>query len=113
MADAFKRLLMRAFGRPQGILGRIGGFIMARTNREIAARLVEVLDIQPIDTVLEVGFGPGVAIELIAAKLSSGTVAGIDCSEEMMDEASARNAALVESGRVALHVGSAEAMPFN
>jgi ubiquinone/menaquinone biosynthesis C-methylase UbiE len=104
---------MRAFGRPQGILGRIGGVIMARSNREIAARLVEVLDIQPIDRVLEVGFGPGVAIELIAAKLSSGKVTGIDCSEEMMDQAKTRNATSVESGRVELRLGSVEGMPFN
>jgi len=104
---------MRAFGRPQGILGRMGGAIMARTNREIASRVVELLDVQPGDRVLEVGFGPGMAIQLIAAKLSSGKVTGIDRSEEMVKQAMARNAAGVESGRVELRLGSVEAMPFN
>src|SRR5215831_19130451 len=106
-------ILMRAFGRPQGILGRMGGAIMARTNREIASRVVELLDVQPGDRVLEVGFGPGMAIQLIAAKLSSGKVTGIDRSEEMVKQAMARNAAGVESGRVELRLGSVEAMPFN
>jgi ubiquinone/menaquinone biosynthesis C-methylase UbiE len=77
-----KSILMRAFGRPHGILGRASGVIMARSNREIAARVIEVLDVQPNDRVLEVGFGPGVAIELVAAELTSGKVVGIDCAEE-------------------------------
>src|SRR5262249_24785603 len=113
MAGAMKRILMRAFGRPQGILGRIGGAIMARANREIAARLVEGLDIHPTGRGLGGGVGPCVASELIAAKLSSGKVAGIDCSEAMVDEARARNATSVGSGRVELRLGSVEAMPFN
>jgi hypothetical protein len=29
-----RNLLLRAFGRPQGMLGRLGGIIMARTNTE-------------------------------------------------------------------------------
>ena len=29
-----RKLLMRLFGRPQGFLGRLGGPIMARMNRE-------------------------------------------------------------------------------
>jgi len=103
---------MRAFGRPQRILGRIGGLIMARSNRQIAERMIELLEVQPKDRVLEVGFGPGVALQLIAAKLSSGKVAGIDCSAEMMDQATARNAAPVESGRIELRLGSVEVMPF-
>jgi len=103
---------MRAFGRPQGILGRVGGMIMARSNRGIATRVIELLDIHPDDEVLEVGYGPGVAIQLIAAKLSSGKVAGIDCSAVMMQQATARNADAVESGRIELHLGLVEAMPF-
>ena len=67
-----KSILIRAFGRPQGVLGRLGGIIMARSNREVAIQMVELLDVHPNDRVLEVGYGPGVAIQLIAAKLSSG-----------------------------------------
>src|SRR5262249_8682109 len=86
--------------------------IMARSNRGIATRVIELLDIHPDDEVLEVGYGPGVAMQLIAAKLSSGKVAGIDCSAVMMQQATARNAAAVESGRIELRLGLVEAMPF-
>jgi len=87
--------------------------MMARSNREIASQVVERLDIKPGDRVLEVGFGPGMAIQLIAAKISSGKVTGIDCSEEMMKLATARNAAAISSGKVELRLGSVEALPFN
>jgi 16S rRNA A1518/A1519 N6-dimethyltransferase RsmA/KsgA/DIM1 with predicted DNA glycosylase/AP lyase activity len=56
-----RELLMRMFGRPKGVLGRLGGVIMARVNRDAAAQVIEVLDVRPDDKVLEVGFGPGVA----------------------------------------------------
>ena len=43
---------------PKGILGRLGGMIMARANRDAAAQVIELLDVRPDDKVLEVGFGP-------------------------------------------------------
>jgi hypothetical protein len=72
-----KRILMRAFGRPQGVLGRLGGLIMTRMNRNMAARAIALLDVQPHDRVLEIGFGPGVGIELLARVVSSGRVVGV------------------------------------
>ena len=94
------------------LLGKLGGVIMAWTNRAIAARVVELLNSQPSDKALEVGFGPGVGIQLLAEKATSGEVAGIDCSEEMVEQATAQNAAAVECGRVELQLGSVERLPF-
>ncbi len=105
-------LLMRMFGRPEGVLGRLGGFIMARVNRHAAAQIIEMLDLDPTDKVLEVGFGPGVAIELLLRRLPAGSVAGTDYSQEMVRQAAARNAAAVRSGRVDLRYGSVERLPF-
>jgi ubiquinone/menaquinone biosynthesis C-methylase UbiE len=103
---------MRAFGRPQGVLGRLGGLIMARTNRNIAARAIALLDVQLHDSVLEIGFGPGVGIELLANMLSSGRVAGVDASAEMVEQARVRNAEAMKTGRVELRRGSVETLPF-
>jgi ubiquinone/menaquinone biosynthesis C-methylase UbiE len=105
-------LLMRAFGRPKGILGRLGGLIMARTNQPCAAWVIGLLDIQPNDRVLEVGFGPGVGIQLLAKSASAGYVAGVDYSEAMVAQARARNVKALESGRVDLRHGSVESLPF-
>jgi ubiquinone/menaquinone biosynthesis C-methylase UbiE len=105
-------ILMRMFGRPKGILGRLGGIIMARTNQKCAAWVIDLLGIQPNDSVLEVGFGPGVGIELLAKSMSGGYVAGVDPSEEMVEQAKARNVKAIESGRVDLRCGSVESLPF-
>jgi ubiquinone/menaquinone biosynthesis C-methylase UbiE len=106
------RILLRMFGRPKGLLGRIGGLILARFNREFAQEIVTVLDVRAAERVLEVGFGPGVGIELLASAVSMGKVAGIDPSEEMVEQASARNAAAIRTGAVDLRRGSVESMPF-
>lgn len=68
---------MRAFGRPMGFLGRLGSIVIPRTNQRIAQRVIELLDVQPSGKVLEIGFGPGMDIELLASSASSERVAGI------------------------------------
>jgi SAM-dependent methyltransferase len=85
-------ILMRTFGRPEGVPGRLGGIIMARTNQKCAAWVVELLDIQPDDKVLEAGCGPGVGIELLTKLAFAGYIAGVDISVEMVEQAKARNA---------------------
>lgn len=37
--SAVARNVMRMFGRPRGVLGRLGGFIVARTNEDCAPRI--------------------------------------------------------------------------
>jgi ubiquinone/menaquinone biosynthesis C-methylase UbiE len=93
-------------------LGRLGGIIMARTNQRMAQRATALLDVQPSERVLEVGFGPGVGIELLARSAAAGWVAGIDPSAEMVEQARARNAHAIGAGRVALRQGSVERLPF-
>jgi len=100
-------ILLRMFGRPKGALGKLGGIVMARTNHECAAWVIDLLDIQPNDKVLEVGFGPGVGIQLLVRSASTGYVAGVDPSEEMLAQATARNATAADLRR-----GSAESLPF-
>jgi ubiquinone/menaquinone biosynthesis C-methylase UbiE len=107
-----RRLLFRTFGRPRGVLGRVGGLVMARTNREMAERCIGLLEVQPGHAVLELGFGPGVAIELLARAASAGKVVGVDPSQEMHRQAAARNAEAIRAGRVRLDAGSATALPY-
>ena len=101
---------MRTFGRPTGTLGKLGGIIMARTNAPFARSVISLLDVKPSEQVLEVGFGPGVGIQLLAK--SARRVAGVDCSREMMQQARARNTEAIASGVVDLRHGSVEDLPF-
>jgi ubiquinone/menaquinone biosynthesis C-methylase UbiE len=107
-----QRLLLRMFGRPQGLLGRVGGLIMARLNKQCAAWVIDLLAIQPHDRVLEVGFGPGVGIALLAQAASAGCVAGVDASTEMVVQATARNRHAIQQGRVDVRHGTVECLPF-
>ena len=108
-----RNILMRMFGRPRGVLGRFGGIIMARMNENCGAWVAELLEIGPNDSVLEVGFGPGVTIQRLSQLASAGHVAGVDPSREMLEQARARNAVGIESGCVDLRRGSVESLPFD
>lgn len=111
--SAFKNILMRMFGRPRGILGRLGGVIMARMNQKCATWVIHLLEVQPNDRILEIGFGPGVGIDLLAKAAPKGYVAGVDPSQEMVDQARVRNAQAIIRGHVDLRYGSAESLPFD
>jgi ubiquinone/menaquinone biosynthesis C-methylase UbiE len=106
------KLLMLMFGRPKGVLGRLGGVIMARVNRDAAAQVIELLDVRPDDKVLEIGFGPGVGIQLLLHRFPTVTVAGVDQSQEMVGQAMARNADALRTRRADLRYGSVDRLPF-
>src|SRR5215813_2348663 len=108
-----RTVLMHMFGRPRGVLGRVGGIIMAKTNEACGIWVTDLLQVGPQDSVLEVGFGPGVIIQRLSKLASAGHVAGIDPSREMVEQARARNATGIEGGLVDLRRGSVESLPFD
>ena len=81
------RYIARQFSRPTGLLGRVIGRGMARHNEREARWTVDLLAIEPDARVLEIGFGPGVAIQYAAERTTRGHVSGIDCSEAMLQMA--------------------------
>jgi ubiquinone/menaquinone biosynthesis C-methylase UbiE len=101
------------FHRPTGVGGRVAGWVMAKrsSNRKRNAWVVSLLDMARTDRVLEVGFGPGIAIRESAARASEGLVCGIDHSEVMVRHARRRNAEAVRAGRVDLRLATAERLP--
>ena len=101
------------FGRPTGLPGRIAGGIMAHraSNRRRNAWAVSLLDVQRDDRVLEIGFGPGIAIKELSAKAQAGHVCGLDHSAVMVQQAARRNAAAVRRGQVDLRLGSVDELP--
>ena len=85
---------------------------MARTNADCGAWVTDLLEIGPRDSVLELGFGPGVIIQRLSKLASAGHIAGIDPSQEMVEQACARNAIAIKDGCVDLRCGSVEHLPF-
>lgn len=102
------------FGRPTGLWGRAAGLLMAHrpSNRGRNAWAVSLLDVQRDDRVLELGFGPGLAIrELSRIAAEEGYVCGIDHSELMLRWARRRNADGLRRGVVDLRLGSVDELP--
>jgi SAM-dependent methyltransferase len=107
------RALVAQFHRPHGLGGRAAGWFMAHrgSNRKRNVWAAGLLDVQQDDRVLELGFGPGIAIEAMAQRATRGLVIGLDHSEVMVRQATRRNRDAVRAGCVDLRLGDAEALP--
>jgi ubiquinone/menaquinone biosynthesis C-methylase UbiE len=100
------------FACPTGRVGSLVGRLMAYKNAEINQFAVEALGIERNDQVLEIGFGPGHAIEMSARRATGGFVAGVDLSPVMVGQAIRRNLDAIVAGRVELCQGSVADLPY-
>jgi ubiquinone/menaquinone biosynthesis C-methylase UbiE len=100
------------FACPSGRIGAAVGRLMAFKNARMNHFAVETLAVRPDDQVLEVGFGPGRTIELLAAQTTQGFVAGVDLSDVMVRQAARRNLDGIVEGRVELCRGSVANLPY-
>ena len=112
MRKRLSTFVTKQYGNPSGLFGRFIGNGMAKRNVYDAQWTVSLLDIQPEQHVLEIGFGPGVSTQIVAEKASQGFVAGIDHSQTMTHAASQRNAQAIQSGRMELRQGDVASLPY-
>ena len=106
------RFISSQLRKPSGLLGRLIGNGMARSNELESRWTVNLLNIQPEMHVLEIGFGPGVAIQYAAQQAVQGHVSGTDYSKEMVRLARKRNIAGIKSGRVDLRQGDVSSLAY-
>ena len=114
MKGAIIKAVIGQFGNPRGAAGSLAGWEMAHrpSNRKRNEWVVSLLDVRPADQILEIGFGPGVAIAETGRRVGpSGHVYGIDRSGVMLRQATRRNAAAIRAGRVTLMQASVEELP--
>jgi SAM-dependent methyltransferase len=97
---------------PRGAAGRVTGWVFAHrpSNRQRNRWAVALLAVRPADQVLEVGFGPGVAVAALA-RAGAGHVYGVDHSGVMLRQASRRNAGAIRAGRVTLVNAPVDRLP--
>ncbi len=93
-------------------MGRLIAWRLARVNREPNEWAVNLLNLKSGDHVLEIGFGPGLALELVAARVPHGLVTGVETSTIMLQAASRRNAAAIATGFMELREASITALPY-
>jgi ubiquinone/menaquinone biosynthesis C-methylase UbiE len=73
-------------------------------------RFVEAMKIRPGDRVLEIGFGHGIAADLVCRKLVEGSYLGVDRSAKMVAAAKARNRLHMRSGKARFVQGTLESL---
>jgi SAM-dependent methyltransferase len=104
--------LERQFGKPSGIPGRLVGWLRAVSNKKLSDWTVEKVNAQGTDRILEVGYGPGVALEQVADKLSTGMIAGVDYSDIMYRMGQKRNYRHIVGKKAVLRCGTIDDLGY-
>ena len=89
---------------PDGRLGKVLFRGMTKSTIAHARWTVELMDVGHDDDILEVGFGNGANIQLLASEAPDGHITGVEVSETAIEMASKKNAAAIAEGRVTLHL---------
>ncbi|MRG86001.1 class I SAM-dependent methyltransferase [Salinibacillus xinjiangensis] len=102
------------FEKPEGFLGIIAGMLMSTVGTEKNRWTISLLNVRKDDNVLEIGFGPGIGIELTSKVIQDGKIFGIDYSEKMLQQAQKRNKDAIQKGQVELILTDVQNLPsFN
>ncbi|MBI4913220.1 MAG: class I SAM-dependent methyltransferase [Acidobacteria bacterium] len=111
--NLLRKCLVDQFGNPSGPLGWLAGQIMRwrPSNLERSRLGASALGVLPGERVLEIGFGPGLAIREILRLEEKCRVVGIDRSPLMLAQAKRLNWNAVSAGQVELLRAEAEALP--
>jgi SAM-dependent methyltransferase len=98
--------------KPRGAMGVVMGWFLESGNAVQNRATVDALDPPPGAAVLEIGFGPGQALEMLARTHPLGLVAGVDHSELMVARARHRLRANRGDAALDLRLGDAGDLPF-
>lgn len=104
------RLISRTAKHPSGLFGRVLGWIWWRETAPINDHALQLLDVQPGEHVLELGFGPGRTIRQLVQ--AGARVTGVDVSTRMIRLAARRNRTAVRAGTATLHQGDGTDLPI-
>jgi SAM-dependent methyltransferase len=104
--------IARQLRKPSGKLAARVGRAMNRSNSPLYDFLMEVMDPQPGEHILEIGFGNGKMFPQLFRYQPEVRITGLDYSDAMVRSASHHNDKAIRSGRLDLHLGSSDHMPF-
>ena len=112
LVERVEAYIDRQYRQPDGLVGTFIGKRMIRQHAAENQWTVALLDTQPTDHMLEIGFGAGAAIEQLAQKADQGHIAGIAFSRTMVTIARRRNRKAMQTGLVDLRDAEINAIPF-
>jgi SAM-dependent methyltransferase len=110
--NAFWQGIGAQLRNPSGLWGRMAGSLMAFGNGKPNTLAVVALSMREGESLLELGCGPGCALQGLLRLPHLARVIGLDWSEVMLAHASRRNRLALAAGRLALVRGDFARLPF-
>lgn len=109
---SLRSAIVSQFQHPRGLLGRLVGFVLAGRGSNLLRNrwTVDLVDPTRGERVLEIGCGPGVALELCLSRAGVRAV-GVDHSKLMISQAGRRNRRAADEGRLSLVQGTVDGVP--
>lgn len=98
--------------KPSGLGGRIAGGVMVFANAKPNAIAIAALHLCEGESLLELGCGPGLALQALLRSTDLVWIIGLDWSEVMLSRAARRNRPAIEAGQLALVRGDFAALPL-
>lgn len=102
--------LLQQFRCPSGLMGRFAGAAMVAANTPLVRAVTAAVGAAGGEHILDIGFGPGVSLLLLARAAPAAVLAGIDPSPVMLRMARRRTARL--AAKPDLRQGTAAALPW-
>ncbi|MCX2745340.1 class I SAM-dependent methyltransferase [Mangrovivirga sp. M17] len=97
---------------PRGLFGKLMLTVMTKSTIEPARWTASLMNIQPDDDIIEIGFGNGANIKFLSQQASGGSVTGIEVSDTAIEMASDKNSKAISEDRVKLHKAPGSQLPF-
>jgi ubiquinone/menaquinone biosynthesis C-methylase UbiE len=108
----FRNFIAGQFKKPTGLFGNFSSRVMVKGNGNRYSTLIKDLDIQPEDKILEIGYGPGIGIQMITRLCPTCTVYGVDFSKLMLKKAGKLNKPAIDQSKVHLFLGDYLKIPM-
>ncbi|WP_421774131.1 class I SAM-dependent methyltransferase [Gracilimonas sp.] len=98
--------------RPTGEAGLEVAKALNESNQGLYDLAFEMLDLKPNQNILEIGFGNGRHFSQYLEIEADLKLTGVDYSAYMCEEAKARNATLIDAGKLTIHCSETSSLPF-
>jgi len=102
MIDKFIKYVGNNFGNPNGIGGKLSTKIMNIMNQNQYKFILENINLEPNNTVLDIGFGNGYLIKKLFKKNIQINICGIEISNDMLKYVMKKNRKNIEKGKLKL-----------
>ncbi len=109
---SFAKYVAKQFGNPSGIGGTIIHFIMNKQNTQQYGAVCGSIDVQPTDTILDIGFGNGYLIEKLLEQ-NPQKIYGIEISQDMLNKVRRKLKYPVSTGKLNVCLADIKKLPYS